>query len=191
MWTLDLSMDYSRLIGTPVSQSFALRTNRHRGAIFVGWFSRQLENRNHVAYLDTQHNDLQSVHLNIFLNFALTAMKIPHYFGMANHLSPQQAKLVVGSLLMAVEYTHNAGRARVLHAARAEVDDRQYGVRKVDFSFLAETAILQALSKKASRFKSIVHLLTVRLQGKAYRGMALRHESVVARGWAAIRRVRY
>ena len=106
------------------------------------------------AQLDTQHNDLQSVHLNIFLNFALTAMKIPHYFGMANHLSPQQAKLVVGeptvsishaqqhrsmmiiegSLLMAVEYTHNAGRARVLHAARAEVDDRQYGVRKVDFS---------------------------------------------------------
>lgn len=46
--------------------------------------------------LDTKHNDIETVHFNIFLNFALTAMKIPHYFVMAGRLPPNQAELVFG-----------------------------------------------------------------------------------------------
>ena len=30
--------------------------------------------------LDTQHNSLDTVRMNVFLNFALTGMKVPHYF---------------------------------------------------------------------------------------------------------------
>ena len=80
-----------------VSQSFALRTNRRRGAAFLGWFSRQLENRNHVAYLDTAHNDESSVYRNVFLNFALTALKIPVYFEAEEPLSEKRSRAVFGT----------------------------------------------------------------------------------------------
>ena len=49
-----------------------------------------------LIQLDTHHNDTHTVHFNILINFAITAMKIPHYFGMSNRLSPHQAKLVFG-----------------------------------------------------------------------------------------------
>ena len=34
---------------------------------------------------------------------------------------------------MAAVYTHGAGRARVLHASREDLEHVHYGVRKVDF----------------------------------------------------------
>lgn len=40
-----------------IRQSFSLRANRHIGSSFVGWFSRQLENRNHVAYVRFTRDD--------------------------------------------------------------------------------------------------------------------------------------
>jgi len=42
--------------------------------------------------LDTVHNELETVHLNVFVNFAMTAMKIPHYF--QNDISPRQAESI-------------------------------------------------------------------------------------------------
>lgn len=39
----------------------------------------------------------------------------------------------VDSLLLAIEYTYNAGRARVLHAAREDTEHNHYRVRKLDF----------------------------------------------------------
>lgn len=95
--TLELSMDYPRVLQVHIRQTFALRSTRRRGASFVGWFSRQLENRNHVAYLDTAHNARETVHFNVFINFAMTAMKIPHYFaGMEVH--GRLAQLLFGQL---------------------------------------------------------------------------------------------
>lgn len=74
--------------------------------------------------LDTQHNALETVYQNVFLNFALTAMKIPRYFGNFGtvDLDTRRSELVYGWLTMSAEYTYSAGRARVRHAAgnRAE-----------------------------------------------------------------------
>ena len=50
-----------------------------------------------LIQLDTHHNEIHTVHFNIFINFATTAMKIPHYFGMSHRLSPHEAKLVFGA----------------------------------------------------------------------------------------------
>jgi hypothetical protein len=63
MKNLDISMDHKRMLNgrkswtmpcvdiLAIEQSFALRSNRRKGSAFVGWLSRQLENRNHVAYV--------------------------------------------------------------------------------------------------------------------------------------------
>jgi telomerase reverse transcriptase len=63
--TLDICMDHHRMLTgrmspslvhhliliSAIEQSFALRSNRKKGSSFLGWLSRQLENRNHVAYV--------------------------------------------------------------------------------------------------------------------------------------------
>jgi telomerase reverse transcriptase len=170
MQTLGISMDYPRALSTrgsalgikiggfsvltlaAMQQSFAIRCARWRGASFVSWFSRQLENRNHVAYvrdpssfadrdvradgedqLDTQHNDIDTVHLNIFLNFALTSMKLPHYFDRTNEINKKQSERIYTSLCLAVEYTFGAGRARVRHSSRDDREKEHYAVKKRDF----------------------------------------------------------
>jgi telomerase reverse transcriptase len=47
------------------------------------------------AQLDTDHNHLDTVYLNVFINFALTAMKISHYFE-GKPLEYRRSKLVYG-----------------------------------------------------------------------------------------------
>jgi len=46
--------------------------------------------------LNTDHNALKVVHANIFLNFATTAMKVPHYFGKTDDITPQFAQMIYG-----------------------------------------------------------------------------------------------
>lgn len=36
---------------------------------------------------------METVHLNVFVNFALTAMKIPHYFK-SETITPKRAELI-------------------------------------------------------------------------------------------------
>jgi len=56
---------------------------------------------------------------------------------------------------------------------------------------LGEMAILKAMSRKVSRFKAIVHHLKEHLDGRAYRGMDMRHDVTVEKGWAAMKCARY
>lgn len=81
--------------------------------------------------LDTQHNALPTVNLNVFLNFAITALKIPHYFAITD-LDARRSILVYSWLVLAAEYSYNAGRARVLHAARGDKAEH-FGVRRRSF----------------------------------------------------------
>jgi telomerase reverse transcriptase len=73
------------------------------------------------------------VHLNIFLNFALTAMKVPHYFDRTRDRTEAECDVIFTSLGMAAEYTHVAGRARVKHASRADRSKEHYAVKRQDF----------------------------------------------------------
>ncbi|KAK4689413.1 telomerase reverse transcriptase, partial [Tremellales sp. Uapishka_1] len=185
--SLDLSLDYPRTLLAPVRQSFAVRSSRHVGSTFLGWFSRQLENRNHVAYLDTKHNLKQTVYLNIFLNFALTTMKVPHYFKSCSHLSPHQSTKIFESLCQAIEYTYVAGRARVRHFARGDKREH-YTIKMRDFVFLARHAIIKVLSKKVSMFKGVLRMLERDFSGGREDEELLR---VIQRGWTAVRDAKY
>ncbi|RXK34877.1 hypothetical protein M231_07866 [Tremella mesenterica] len=167
--TLDITMDHPRILSTPAKQSFALRSDRHRGAGFVGWFSRQLENRNHVAYLDTTHNDMVTVFRNVYLNFMLTGMKLPHYFSQ-EVLTTQQSRLIFDGICAATDYTYAAGRARVRHAARSDRGRDHFAVKRVDFVFLARHAIKAVLGQSghSSRFREVAKLLS-RVMSEALR----------------------
>ena len=129
--TLEMSADHPRLLQIPVRQSFAVRSSRRLGSGFVGWLCRQLENRNHVGYLDTAHNALEVVHLNIYINFATTAMKIPHYFG-SKPLSKERSRMVFGGSLRqsrsvwAEEQTHYA----LLQSTPTWPDERESSTRQ-------------------------------------------------------------
>ncbi|WWC95477.1 hypothetical protein V866_002341 [Kwoniella sp. B9012] len=194
--TLDVMSDYPRLISGPIKQSFSLRSDRHRGSAFVGWYSRQLENRNHVAYLDTIHNKIDTVHFNIFTNFALTSMKIPFYFKSDDliGISVRREKMIADALISSIEYTYLAGRARVIHSSRNDKDSDKdhYGVKRLDFFFLAINAIVRVLERKP-RFRGIVHLLKSQMEHKKYRRL---HQSkdlkeVMDRGWEAVKDAKY
>ncbi|KAL1408231.1 Telomerase reverse transcriptase [Vanrija albida] len=188
--TLDISIDHDRLLAGPTCQSFALRSSRNRGAGFVGWLSRQLENRNHVAFLDTHHNDLDTVYLNVFVNFGLTAMKIPHYFGLGSTINESRADVVYGWILMSVDYTYSAGRARVRHHARGD-EHEHFNIGRAAFGFLAKTAIRHVLGRQASRFGSVANRLERDLATKGSRGFAARLSRVVNRGLEIVDRAEF
>ncbi|OCF35151.1 hypothetical protein I316_03193 [Kwoniella heveanensis BCC8398] len=191
--TLDIMSDYPRMMTGPIKQSFALRSTRHRGSSFVGWFSRQLENRNHIAYLDTMHNSSKTVYLNIFLNFALTSMKLPHYFG-TKEMTPKREELISRALSDSVEYTYNAGLARVRHAARKAGQVRpegHYEVKRAEFTFLAKRATISVLRRKASRFKGVVDRLERELRDKRYGELQERLGEVCEKGWEAVKNARF
>jgi hypothetical protein len=81
--------------------------------------------------LDTDHNGQDAVYLNVFLNFAHTALKI-HYY----ELDERKWQLVYQWLCLAVEYTYSAGRARVRHATRTldNCDREHFAVPQKIFS---------------------------------------------------------
>nr|XP_019043423.1 hypothetical protein I302_08000 [Kwoniella bestiolae CBS 10118]OCF22353.1 hypothetical protein I302_08000 [Kwoniella bestiolae CBS 10118] len=189
--SLDVMSDYPRLMSGPIKQSFALRSDRHRGSAFVGWFSRQLENRNHVAYLDTIHNRLDTVHFNIYTNFALTSMKIPFYFRSDDFvgLSGSREKLVADALISSAEYTYLAGRARVNHASRHDGKDH-YEIKRIVFLFLAISAIVRVLKRKP-RFRGVVGILGVQLKHRKYRGLERRLEGALDKGWEVVKDAKY
>ncbi|WWC92913.1 uncharacterized protein L201_007875 [Kwoniella dendrophila CBS 6074] len=188
--TLDIMGDYPRSLSGPVKQSFALRSDRRRGSAFIGWFSRQLENRNQVAYLDTLHNRMYTVHLNIFINFALTSMKIPYYFKSEDIFNAKRDQSIADSLIASAEYTYLAGRARVIHASRADERRDHYGIRRIDFIFLALSAVMRVLRKK-TRFKGIVDILEIQLKNKKHRGLRNKLNKVIQKGWEAVEDAQY
>ncbi|WVQ96087.1 hypothetical protein IAU59_003188 [Kwoniella sp. CBS 9459] len=197
--TLDVMSDYPRMMTGPIKQSFALRSTRHRGSNFVGWFSRQLENRNHIAYLNTVHNSPDTVYLNIFLNFALTSMKLPQYFK-SSEMTPKRDELIARALSDSIEYTYNAGLARVRHAARksghGDASQDHYGVQRAEFTFLAKSAIISVLRRKASRFKGAVDHLEKDLRlnnGKRYSKSQVQERltRVCEKGWEAVKDARF
>ncbi|WVQ79296.1 hypothetical protein IAT38_001393 [Cryptococcus sp. DSM 104549] len=173
--TLDIMPDYQRYLACPVKQSFARRSDRKSGASFVTWLSRQLENRNQIAYLDTVHNKLDTVLLNVYLNFATTAMKVPYYFKTSDPSGAQRDRLIYDSLSQAAEYTYLAGRARVRHSARKAGyhPDDHYAVYKPLFLFVAKTA------------------MSNELRGRAYKGMAERYAGLIEKGREAIKVGKY
>ncbi|OCF77899.1 hypothetical protein I204_01902 [Kwoniella mangroviensis CBS 8886] len=194
--TLDVMSDYPRLISGPIKQSFSLRSDRHRGSAFVCWYSRQLENRNHVAYLDTIHNKIDTVHFNIFNNFALTSMKIPFYFRSDDltGISVRREQMIADALISSIEYTYLAGRARVIHSSRNDEDKNKnhYGVKRLDFFFLAINAIVRVLERKP-RLRGIVHLLKSQMEHKKYRRSYKNKnlKEVRDRGWEAVKDAKY
>ncbi|WRT69587.1 uncharacterized protein IL334_006576 [Kwoniella shivajii] len=187
--TLEVMGDHPRLMANPIRQSFALRSDRHRGSAFVGWFSRQLENRNQVAYLDTAHNKIDTVHYNVFISFALTSMKIPFYFKL-DDIQKRRETSISDALLLSVGYTYLAGRARVKHSNRNDEEDDHYDIRKTDFTFLAINAIIRVLRKKP-RFKGITKLLEMHLKERKYRKLSERLEQTIEKGWGAVKGARY
>lgn len=56
---------------------------------------------------------------------------------------------------------------------------------------LAKSAVLLALSRKAGRFKDLVHLLKRDLEGSRYRAMRGRHEALILRGWNEVKHAKY
>jgi len=51
--------------------------------------------------------------------------------------------------------------------------------------------MLRVLSEKLSKSKAIMHLLTENLQGREHRGMLLRHEKLMEKGWGAVSHARF
>nr|ODN91106.1 hypothetical protein L203_01308 [Cryptococcus depauperatus CBS 7841] len=190
--TLDIMPDFNRTLKHPIKQSFARRTTRQEGSAFVSWYSRQLENRNHAAYLDTVHNDIITVQMNILINFALTTMKVPYYFAQINVHNRKLDRLVFTSLLASAEYTYNAGRARVRHHAHVEgLVGEHYRVRKNDLYYLAMAAMIKVLKRKASKFKGVVDLLEEELKKRIYKGMAERYDDIIHKVWGRLKAAKY
>lgn len=91
--------------------------------------------------MDTHHNSQKTVLINVFVNFAFTTMKVPHYFKQS--FEHKRAQLLFGEhgvdgltaewLDLAIDYTFNAGRARVMHAAKGGNRAQHYSVSKRDF----------------------------------------------------------
>ncbi|OXH32063.1 telomerase reverse transcriptase [Cryptococcus neoformans] len=193
--TLDIMPDYTRLLNYSIKQSFARRSTRKQGSSFLTWYSRQLENRNHVALLDTAHNGLGTVMMNVFINFAVTTMKVPHYFkGMDS--SANLNRLIFASMLCSSEYTFYAGRARVLHHVRTKdcknLDKKgHFSLKKEEFILLAITAMSHVLKRKASRFKGVVDLLEAEAKKRVYRGLAEKLAVVCDKGWDAVKDAMY
>ncbi|KAL0249996.1 hypothetical protein I308_103299 [Cryptococcus tetragattii IND107] len=193
--TLDIMPDFTRLLNYSIKQSFARRSTRKQGSSFLTWYSRQLENRNHVALLDTVHNGLGTVMMNVFINFAMTTMKVPHYFqGMDSSVNFD--RLVFASMLCSTEYTFYAGRARVLHYVRTKntknlAKKEHFSLKKEEFVLLAITAMSHVLRRKASRFKGVVDLLEAEAKKRVYRGLAEKLAVVCDKGWDAVKDARY
>lgn len=47
------------------------------------------------------------------------------------------------------------------------------------------------LSRKAGRFKDVLHLLKKDLEGKKFRAMRGRHEALILRGWDEVKYAKY
>ncbi|KIR60061.1 telomerase reverse transcriptase [Cryptococcus bacillisporus CA1873] len=191
--TLDIMPDFTRFLNYSIKQSFARRSTRKQGSSFLTWYSRQLENRNHVALLDTVHNGIGTVMMNVFINFAMTTMKVPHYFkGMDSCVNFD--RLVFASMLCSTEYTFYAGRARVLHYVRTKNTKNfkeHFSLKKEEFVLLAITAMSHVLRRKASRFKGVVDLLEAETKKRVYRGLAEKLAVVCDKGWDAVKDARY
>ncbi|KIR56625.1 telomerase reverse transcriptase [Cryptococcus gattii Ru294] len=191
--TLDIMPDFTRLLNYSIKQSFARRSTRKQGSSFLTWYSRQLENRNHVALLDTVHNGLGTVMMNVFINFAVTTMKVPHYFkGMDSSVNFD--RLVFASMLCSTEYTFYAGRARVLHYVRTKNTKNlkaHFSLKKEEFVLLAITAMSHVLRRKTSRFKGVVDLLEAEAKKRVYRGLSEKLAVVCDKGWDAVKDARY
>ncbi|WWC73585.1 uncharacterized protein I206_107557 [Kwoniella pini CBS 10737] len=192
--TLDVMSDHPRLLIGPIKQSFAIRSDRHKGSTFISWFSRQLENRNHIAYLDTVHNDINTVHLNIYINFALTSMKIPYYFKSDEIINQRREQLIVDSLINSIEYTYLAGKARINHVNNRKNDIKNhYNIKKSNFIFLALNAIIMILNKK-SKYKGIINLLKLRLKLKLSNKQHYKDKQmneIIEKGWNVIKNAKY
>lgn len=193
--TLDIMPDYTKFLNYSIKQSFARRSTRKQGSTFLTWYSRQLENRNHVALLDTAHNGLGTVMMNVFINFAITTMKVPHYFK-GTDTGANFNRLVFASMLCSSEYTFYAGRARVLHHVRTKnsknLDKKEhFSLKKEEFILLAITAMSHVLKRKASRFRGVVDLLEAEGKKRVYRGLAEKLAVVCDKGWDAVKDAKY
>ncbi|KZP22725.1 hypothetical protein FIBSPDRAFT_910389 [Athelia psychrophila] len=76
MQNLSISVDYARYQGNCLQDSLTVEKGKRSGAAFIHKMIQQVKLRSHIIYSDSGLNTEQTIYLNVYQNFVLTAMKM-------------------------------------------------------------------------------------------------------------------
>lgn len=196
MQKLCVSADYTRLEDIHLSMAMTIQRGRRPGAAFKQRIIHAAKIRNLVIFNDTSLNGRKVVYLNIFQNFALTAMKMHCY------LKSWRADVGITQMSRFILVTIEASIYNSFASIRRKATDRfakengaTFSIQRELFIWLGYKAFHLVLSKKRSLYNLVLEGLQKNMDSKRVspktKVQMSQMKAVVRDGWANMTALQY
>ncbi|KAF7374776.1 Telomerase reverse transcriptase [Mycena sanguinolenta] len=182
---LSVSVEYSRYHGNDLNDTLTVSRGRRPGAAFRHKMLQLAKARSHVIFNDSNLNSLDTVYLNIYQNFLLSAMKMNGYIRDWGLHTNKHASFLQDVVEQMISYCLAAIRNRsstqfsTAHGGKSEV-------QKTAVTWLGKHAFHTVLSQKPARYSALLRVLHTFLSRPLQRRFARRFRTLVKQGLAEL-----
>ncbi|KAJ8494766.1 hypothetical protein ONZ51_g2140 [Trametes cubensis] len=185
MRDLSVTVDYARYHATYLQDSLTVEYGRRPGAAFAFKMMQLAKSKSHIIYNDASLNSSDAVHLNIYQNFTVLAMKMHYYLKEWRLDMAKHHMFVLNTIRRTIRFaytsacnkaTHKLARA---HHARVNLQERQV-------TWLGLHAFHSVLSRKPQAYARLLKMLSFQLSLPRYRHLRKRFRGVVAEGLSTV-----
>ncbi|KAF8690235.1 hypothetical protein AX14_003047 [Amanita brunnescens Koide BX004] len=187
---LTITVDYPRYFGINLLDSVTVHRGRSPGQSFVNRILLSSKSRSHIIYTDTNLNSEHVVHLNIYQNFLLLAMKVHTYLRARGLGSRKNESFIFRTVQNVINHTFSSVKSKSLKKLAVD-NDGVCNVKRKIVVWLGNRAFYNILSQKAQHYPKILSLLRFELSRPRYRQYNGRFRSLVKEGDAGLAGIRF
>jgi telomerase reverse transcriptase len=169
MSTLSVRVDYSRYRGNDMEYSITVHKGRRPGLVFIHKMLQSAKARSHVIYTDTDLNGSHTVHVNVYQNFIVSAMKMHHYLMAWGIDVGKNTKLLRDAIGHTARCAYSAMRQQY-----SSPNGRTCDLQKSSVIWLGMHAFYTVLSKKPAIYGTSTLLQYLQFQVSLSRNKQLR-----------------
>ncbi|KAG8948061.1 hypothetical protein FRC04_010103 [Tulasnella sp. 424] len=196
MQKLCVSADYTRLEDIHLSMTLTVQRGRKPGAAFRQRIIHAAKIRNLVIFNDTSFNGRKVVYLNIFQNFALTAMKMHCYLKSwrTDGGIVQMTRFILATIEASI-YSSFASIRRKANDRLAKENGATFSIQRELFIWLGYKAFDLVLSRKRTLYVLVLEGIQKKLDSKTIsprtKLQMAQIKAIVRDGWANLAGLQY
>ncbi|KAL7279239.1 hypothetical protein ACG7TL_007079 [Trametes sanguinea] len=185
MRDLSVTVDYTRYHPTYLQDSLTVEFGRRPGAAFSFKMMQLAKSKSHIIYNDAALNSSHAVHLNVYQNFLVLAMKMHHYLRSWGLDVSKHHAFVLKTIRQALRFAYTSACNKASHKL-ARTHDAHVELHERQVTWLGLHAFRTVLSRKPQAYVRLLKVLGFELSLPRYRGLRKRFRPVLTDGLSTL-----
>jgi len=181
MTDLSVSADYSRYNDTYLRDSLTVERGRRPGVTFVHKMMQLTKAKSHIIFCDSGLNSPHVVHLNVYQNFLLSAMKMHHYLREWGLNVTKSACFIRNTVQQMIKYTYTTMRNKASNKV-ATASGGRCDIQRAQVIWLGTHAFHTVFSRKSHTYPQLIKGLELELSRPRNRRLRKQFRGIVKEG---------